>query len=137
MAKLFLDTNVFIDLLESRSNINIDDFENDTIYVSALSMHIFCYLYKIKIPSKKMEKMLDYFNIVNFDGLVVSNSFVGPTDDFEDNVQLHSAAQADCDLFLTRDKKLLKLGFFGKVRLSLVSSKTNPNSSRMFGYEKT
>ena len=64
MAKLFLDTNVFIDLLEGRSNINVDDFE--------------------------------------------------------DNVQLHCAAQANCDFFLTRDEKMLKLGFFGKVRLKSV-----------------
>lgn len=41
----------------------------------------------------------------------------GPTVDFEDNVQLHSAAEAECEIFLTEDKKLLKLGFFGKTHV--------------------
>lgn len=42
----------------------------------------------------------------------------GPTVDFEDNTQLHSAAEAECDYFLTNDEKLLKMKFFGKTRLT-------------------
>jgi len=41
----------------------------------------------------------------------------GPTDDFEDNVQLHSAVMGDCDYFLTMDKKLIKMKYFGKMRI--------------------
>lgn len=31
--------------------------------------------------------------------------------------QLHSAAEAECDYFLTSDKKLLAMKFFGKTRI--------------------
>ena len=41
----------------------------------------------------------------------------GPVDDLEDNIQLHSASEAECDVFLTNDKKLLKMKFFGKMRI--------------------
>ena len=36
------------------------------------------------------------------------------------NVQLHGAAASACDYFLTSDKALLKLGYFG--HMSIVSS---------------
>lgn len=40
-----------------------------------------------------------------------------PTSDLEDNIQLHSAAEADCDYFLTSDKKLLAMIYFGKTKI--------------------
>ena len=44
-------------------------------------------------------------------------SLDGPTKDLEDNIQLHSAAKTEADFFLTNDKKLLKMKFFGKMRI--------------------
>jgi len=40
----------------------------------------------------------------------------GPVDDLEDNIQLHSASEAECDVFLTNDKRLLGIKFFGKTK---------------------
>ena len=49
---------------------------------------------------------------------IVDAALTGPTVDFEDNVQLHSAAEEDCNLFLTSDKKILAMKFFGKVKIA-------------------
>lgn len=38
-------------------------------------------------------------------------------ENLEDNIQLHSAAEAECDFFLTSDDKLLKIKFFGKTEI--------------------
>lgn len=45
------------------------------------------------------------------------------SNDLEDNIQLNSAIKADCNFFLTFDKKLLKMKFFGKMKI--VSSLDN------------
>jgi predicted nucleic acid-binding protein len=118
MAKIFLDTNIFIDLVEGRSHINLNHFSEHFLFISPLSIHIFSYIYKIKAPSEKLAQLQNVLAIVAFDESITYKSLIGPTDDFEDNVQLHSCAQADCDLFITRDSDILKLGYFGKAKIS-------------------
>lgn len=118
MAKVFLDTNYFIDIVEHRKQISWQNFTNHSIYLSPLSVHILAYLYKYSMPDYKLKDKLDeYVTFVPITELIVHDALLGPTADFEDNVQLHSAAQADCDLFLTGDKKLLEMKFFGKAKI--------------------
>lgn len=118
MAKIFLDTNVFVDLAEKRKQITLADFLEHELYISPLSIHILTYLYKYQIPSKKLTNLLKKFiNLVPFDKGITESSSQGPTKDFEDNAQLLSGAEAECDLFLTSDEKLLKMKFFGKTRI--------------------
>ena len=118
MAKIFFDANIFIDLVEKRQKTTISDFLGHELHISPLSIHILTYMYKYGIPNKKLADSRKYFNLIPFDENVAENAMQGPTSDFEDNVQLHSAASADCDLFLTNDKKLLSLKFFGKTRIA-------------------
>lgn len=117
MAKIFLDANIFIDIVEKRGDIELDEFKGHDIFVSPLSLHILLYIMKQKIPYKKLSLLIDSFSVVALDESVTNLSTVGPTSDFEDNVQLHSATEAECDYFLTHDQKLLDLKFFGKTRL--------------------
>lgn len=117
MARLFLDTNTFIDIIEKRASISIESFKHYTLFISPLSVHILTYLYKYKVPDSKLDNLEKYYNIVAFDLSVVLDSITGPTSDFEDNVQLHSAAEVDADFFFTRDKRLLALKFFGKTEI--------------------
>ena len=49
---------------------------------------------------------------------ILDKALQGPTKDLEDNIQLHSAAEADCDFFITRDRQLLALGYFGKTKIT-------------------
>ncbi len=117
MARIFLDTNFFIDLIEKRREIPFKKFKSHSLFLSILTLHIYIYLYKIKLPNKKIDKLLDYFNIVALDEKVFLPSFKGPFSDFEDNIQLHSAAVSECNLYLTGDKKILKLKYFGKTKI--------------------
>lgn len=118
MAKVFLDTNIFIDSIHRKPEKQIlESLENHIIYVSTLSFHIYCYTFRIKIPSVTVLAQREKFQAVEFSENILENSLNGPTADFEDNVQLHSAASAECDFFLTSDKKLLGLKFFGITKI--------------------
>ena len=120
MAKVFLDTNYFIDAIHRKPEREIlESLENNIIYISPLSVHIYCYVFKIKIPDARVIAQKEKFQIVEFSQDLLDRALQGPTSDFEDNVQLHSAAEAECDVFLTEDKKLLHIKFFGKVRIDL------------------
>ena len=118
MARVYFDANYFIDLVEKRKSVSLSQFAQHKLFLSPLSIHIYTYLYKIKIPNPKLLDIQAYFNFAEIDGLITSKSLSGPTKDFEDNLQLHSAAVFECDFFLTNDKTLLNFGFFGKTIIS-------------------
>lgn len=118
MAKVFLDTNCYIDSIHRKPEKRILELlEGHIPYISPLSIHIFCYIFNIEIPDIHIIAQLKKFQIVEFSARLLYRALDGPTSDFEDNVQLHSAAEAECDLFLTEDKKLRDLAFFGKTRI--------------------
>lgn len=118
MARIFLDTNYFIDAIHRHPEKQIlEDLENHIAYISPLSFHIYCYIYKIDMPNKKVLLQKDKFQVIDFSEDILERALLGPTNDFEDNVQLHSAAEADCNVFLTNDKKIKDLKFFGKVKI--------------------
>lgn len=118
MAKVFLDTNYFIDSIHRKPEKEIlESLESHTVYISTLSFHIYCYVFKIKIPDNRILSQKEIFQIVEFSEDILDRSLKGPTNDFEDNVQLHSAAEAEPDYFLTADKKILDMKFFGKIHI--------------------
>ena len=117
MAKVFLDANYFIGLVNRTPETEVNILDDQRGYISALSCHILCYVNKIKIPDKKIQSFAQDFFIISLSDLIIQNAFDGPTIDLEDNIQLHSAAEAECDYFLTSDEKLLKMKFFGKTKI--------------------
>lgn len=118
MAKVFLDTNIFIDLIEKRRGVTISSFLGYKLFLSPLSVHILTYIYKYRIPHQKLNDFLkENTNFITLSKDITDNALKGPTSDFEDNVQLHSAAETEADYFLTSDKKLLDLKFFGKLKI--------------------
>jgi len=117
MAGVFLDTNILVDYFERLGWKNAEHLDKSDLFVSVLSVHILAYSYKYKIPDDRIDKIFKAFNLVDFDKVVLVRASQGPTEDLEDNIQLHSAVAVDCDVFLTSDRKLLKLGYFGKVRI--------------------
>lgn len=118
MARVFLDTNYFIDAVERRPEKEIlPSLKTHTSFISPLSIAIYCYLFKIKMPNINLTVPLREFQVVEVSQGIVRKSLEGPTADFEDNIQLHSAVEADCDIFLTGDAKLLNMKFFGKARV--------------------
>lgn len=117
MARVFLDTNILIDLAEKRKDLDSSSFNNEKLFLSPLSVHILFYVTKRKIPYATISEIIDMLSFVQFDDIICYKALEGPTADFEDNAQLHSAAEADCNIFLTSDKKILGMKFFGKVKI--------------------
>lgn len=117
MAKIFLDANVVIDILEQRKETSLSSLNNHQTYMSPLSLHIFFYVEKKKVPYIPLSSFMTNNNIVDITEDLAQKALIGPTSDFEDNIQLHSAAEAECDTFLTSDKQLLDIKFFGKTQI--------------------
>lgn len=117
MAKVFVDANYLISLANKSPEIDVDIFHSHQSFVSLLSCHILFYVNKIKVPDKDTNSVISDFNLIELSENIMNKAILGPTNDLEDNIQLHSAAKADCDYFLTNDKKLLKTGYFGKTRI--------------------
>lgn len=117
MAKVFLDANYFIGLANRTPETDVDILNGQKGYISALSCDILCYVNKVKLPDKKIQAYTEEFILVHLTNALIEKAFDGPTSDMEDNIQLHSAAEADCDYFLTNDKKLLAMTYFGKTKM--------------------
>jgi hypothetical protein len=116
MDRIYLDTNYLIDLFEGRNNFSKpNSFDFKHLFISPLSIHILCYINKCKIPDERINKLFEKYNIIEFNKKITYLATLGPTQDFEDNVQLHSALIKNCDIFLTSDKKLLKMKIFGNM----------------------
>lgn len=122
MARVFLDTNKFIDLAANRTTFSLETLRSHDIFISPLSIHIYLYVYKEKVPLNTLSTIVAQLYLKDFSGEIADKALAGPTNDFEDNVQLHSAAEAECDFFLTSDEKLLAMKFFGKVELAATPS---------------
>jgi len=117
MVKVYLDANYFIDIFGRKNKGLPLDSAIYYYYTSVLTYHIFSYISKQKIPSEEINNSLKIISTIPLNDSLFKNSLTGPTSDLEDNIQLHSAATADCDIFLTNDKGLLKMAFFGKTKI--------------------
>ncbi len=116
MARVFLDTNFYIDIVYRKPEV-LENFSNLKLYYSPLSTHILFYALKIKVPEEKILKITKVFRSVDLTFDILEKALFGPTADLEDNIQLHSAAEAECNYFLTNDERLLKMKFFGKTEI--------------------
>ena len=117
MARVFLDANYFIGLANRAPEVDTEILDKHQGFISSLSCHILFYINKIAVPDAKMNSFIGDFNLIDLNQDILDKALLGPTKDLEDNIQLHSAAEAECDIFLTNDAKLLNLKFFGKVQL--------------------
>lgn len=123
--RLYLDTNVVIDLLDPAARERLgggfysyQQFHNHIVFISCLSVHIYMYITRSKVPSAKSSDLTMMFNLIALTKDITLRSLGGPTNDFEDNIQLHSAIAAGADMFITRDKQLLSMGYFGACQIS-------------------
>ena len=114
MKKVYLDTNIFIDILTNRAlgTVSLDDLkpllEKSLVYMSTLSVHIAYYILKIKPNSSSDRKTKNLINIINLIPLnlsIIENSLNTYKIDFEDTLQYYSALSENCDYILTRDNK--------------------------------
>lgn len=116
MARVFLDANFYIDATK-RAKEKWQSLREHLLFISPLSTHILFYARKLKVPDQEVNELQEQFGIVPLSKEILDTALKGPTDDLEDNIQLHSAAEAEANLFLTEDRKLLDMKFFGKTRI--------------------
>lgn len=116
MARVFLDTNILIDIVK-RAREKIKSLDESLIFISPLSTHILFYSQKLNVPDEEIIQSQKSLGIIPLTKLILDKALQGPTSDLEDNIQLHSAAEAECDIFLTNDQKLLNMKFFGKTQI--------------------
>ncbi|MCB9801974.1 MAG: hypothetical protein H6774_02700 [Pseudomonadales bacterium] len=117
MDRIFLDTNIVIDLILRREEHSVLFDYPVALFLSPLSVHILMYVTKNALPPKELIPLEEIFMFVSFTGKISMRALTGPTPDFEDNVQLHSAVASKCHVFLTSDTKLLQLGQFRGVEI--------------------
>ncbi len=120
IPKLFIDTNVMIDLLgerfpyyESIARVaTLADRGKVKMVVSAFSYPTVYYLLSKFETSENVKEKLRKFRIISeisdLDDITVEKGLASNFRDFEDALQYHCALKADCDILLTRNAKDFK-----------------------------
>lgn len=118
--KLFLDTNVMLDLLGERDPFYISaakiatlaDKRKLQIIVSALSYDTTSYFltkyYGLEKTKDKLRKFKVISEICELDVLIIEKGLNSDFSDFEDSLQYYSALRTECDIIITRNGKDFK-----------------------------
>jgi predicted nucleic acid-binding protein len=118
--RLFIDTNVMLDLLGERiphydsiaKIATLADKGDVTLIVSALSYATVFYLLRKFESSEKVKEKLRKFKIISevsdLDDTVIEKGLISSFSVFEDSLQYHCALKAECNIFLTRNQKDFK-----------------------------
>ncbi len=120
IPKLFIDTNIIIDLLgervpyyESIAKVaTLADKGKIKMVVSAFSYPTVYYLLSKFESSEKVKEKLRKFKIISevsdLDEITIEKGLASDFKDFEDALQYHCALKADCNILLTRNAKDFK-----------------------------
>lgn len=115
--RVFIDTNLFLDLLWKREEFLEDSFRifdlavdgKYELLISDLSIANIKYITRKDYPVEKFYEVMSVFrpvfNIVPIGENAVDNALVLKANDFEDALQYFSAVQAQADYLLTRNIK--------------------------------
>ena len=118
--KLFLDTNVMLDLLGEREPFYISaakiatlaDKRKLKIIVSALSFATVSYFLTkyegLKNTKDKLRKFKIISGICELDEVIIEKALNSDFPDFEDSLQYFSALKSECDMIITRNGKDFK-----------------------------
>ncbi len=121
MKKIFVDTNIIVDLIADRrphSKFAIALFEKAEtekvkLYASSHSFATTHYLLKKYVDEKNLRLillgLLEYVNIISVDEHIIKRGLKSKHKDFEDSIQILSALSIDkMDCIVTRDLKDFK-----------------------------
>ena len=119
-AKVFIDTNVMLDLLGEREPYYNDiakiatlaDKGEIAMIASSLSYATVFYLLSKNESAIKVKEKLRNFKIISeiaqLDDLVIEKGLNSNFTDFEDALQYNCALQSECDILITRNQKDFK-----------------------------
>ncbi len=114
MKKIFLDTNILADLVGERTQYDsgveqlIDAEYFPIICISALSVPVVLYVFKIKMDSEeflRFSEIISTMNILPLTSKIIIDATKHISPDYEDSLQYLTAIENNCDYILTRDKK--------------------------------
>ena len=120
ITKLFIDTNVMMDLLGERvphydsiaKIATLADKGKVKMVVSAFSYPTVYYLLTKFESSDKVKEKLRKFKIISeisdLDETIIEKGIASNFSDFEDALQYYCALKADCDILITRNAKDFK-----------------------------
>jgi predicted nucleic acid-binding protein len=118
--KLFLDTNIMIDLMTERMPyyydvakiITLAEQRKITLTASSLSFvtcnYLITKLSDYKTATEILKKFRIICNVSNVDEIDIDKSLFSKFKDFEDAVQYHSALHHQCEIIITRNGKDFK-----------------------------
>jgi predicted nucleic acid-binding protein len=118
--RLFIDTNVMLDLLGERiphydsiaKIATLADKGDVSMIVSALSYATAFYLLRKFESTEKVKEKLRKFKIISevsdLDDTVIEKGLISTFSDFEDSLQYHCALKSGCHIILTRNQKDFK-----------------------------
>ena len=116
MKRIFLDTNILLDVVLHRDRFIADsvhiwnacESKQTTGLISAISLNNIHYIARKVFSSgealKSIRHILNIFTVVPLDASVLRMAVDFPHRDFEDAIQLFSALQAKADCIVTRDQ---------------------------------
>ncbi len=113
MKRIFLDTNIVLDLLmreEYKSQIRelIKLCAEDELYISYLTVANAAYImrkYSKDIIQENINLILELFEIIPNDRSQIEKALKADGSDFEDILQYQSARSVKCEVILTRNAK--------------------------------
>jgi len=115
MKRVFVDTNVILDVLLQRYDVWQDSLKIFRLaelgkikaYISASSMTDIFYVANKKlsptIARQAIETLLNLFDVVGVDGEDLRGALSVPVDDYEDALQVYCACKINADVLVTRD----------------------------------
>jgi predicted nucleic acid-binding protein len=119
-TRLFIDTNIMLDLLGERIQFydsiakiaTLADNGQVTLIVSALSYSTVSYFLtkfeNSEIAKTKLRKFKVVSKICDLDELIIEKGLNSNFSDFEDSLQYFSALKSDCSIIITRNAKDFK-----------------------------
>jgi len=121
MGKIFVDTNIVLDLLAKRKEFykeaqeifTLSDQKKINLYVSSLTFANVHYILSQRLKNENTRKALRKFkvlvNILPMNDKIIDLSLNSDFKDFEDAIQYYTALENKLDLILTRNLKDFKL----------------------------
>jgi predicted nucleic acid-binding protein len=115
--KLFIDTNIFLDILFKRENHLsslkiLDSILYGYLDATVLDITLLNIDYVAKKQTKEIDEFLnlivDNFNIVGANNLELKQAIGLQHNDLEDSLQYICAKKSNCNLIITNDKKFIK-----------------------------
>ena len=115
--KIFIDTNILLDVLRSREPFLKDSLsvwslvESEKVkgFISAISFNNVYYVLSRTVDNPNalnaMCIMRDIFQIISLDNRIINKAIDNDFPDFEDSIQFFSAIHAKADYIITRNVK--------------------------------